>query len=127
MSSERSLHLQLMANADVDQDELSELTARLRSSLLETEVTDVSLGRAGSIPEGARAGEAIAVGALAVSLAPSVVRSVFHVVETWMQHRPLRSVKITLDGRTIELTNASSEQQSRLVEAFIQSTADDGR
>jgi hypothetical protein len=127
MSPERSLYLQLMANDDVEQDELSDLTSRLRSRLLESDVTDVSLGRATSIPEGAKAGEAIAVGALAVSLAPSLVRSVFHSIETWMQHRPLRSVKITVDGRTIELTNASGDQQSQLVEAFIKSTSDDGR
>jgi len=127
MSSERSLHLQLTADADVDEDELSDLTAHLRSRLLESDVTDVSPDRTGAVPQGARAGEAIAVGALVVSLAPSLVRSVFHTVETWMQHRPLRSVKITIDGRTIELTNASGDQQARLVEAFIASTADDDR
>lgn len=105
---------------DADADELAFLTGQLRRRLLELDVEDVRHERSGlSAPQGAKSGELIAVGALVVSLAPTLLPPVLGLVETWMRSRPVRTVKIEADGRVLELGHASPEQQQRLVEAFL--------
>jgi hypothetical protein len=121
MAAASTVHLVVSGEVDVDQEELGELTAQLRRRLLDLDVDDVLLGRSGAVvPEGAKPGEIIEIGALAVSLAPAVLRPVLHLVETWMQNRPVRTVKVDIGGRTIELGHASREQQERLVATFLQ-------
>ncbi|MFE9611176.1 hypothetical protein [Streptomyces sp. NPDC006012] len=126
-----TIRLAVSGAADVDQDELDQLTAMLRRQLLELDVTDVRMARSGgAVPEGAKPGELIAVGALVVSLAPTVLRPALRLVETWMQNRPVRTVKVDVDGRTLELGHASAEQQQQLLDAFVTELrtrgADDG-
>ncbi|MFC0600218.1 hypothetical protein [Streptomyces palmae] len=121
MAATDRIRLTVSGESDVDQEELGELTAQLRRRLLELEVDDVrTVRRDGDVPEGAKPGELIAVGALAVSLAPAVLRPVVRLVETWIQNRPVRTVKIETDGRVLELGHASPEQQQRLVDAFLE-------
>jgi hypothetical protein len=115
------MRLAVSGGTDVDQEELAQLTAQLRRWLLDG--LDVGYVRTapsdGDVPEGAKPGELITVGALALSLAPAVLRPVLHLVETWMQNRPVRTVKVDVDGRVLELGRASPEQQQRLIEAFL--------
>ncbi|MGR6970521.1 hypothetical protein ACU639_13075 [Streptomyces cynarae] len=121
MAAASSMRLVLCGAADVDQEELDELTLQLRRRLLELDLDDVRVERSGApAPEGAKPGDLIAVGALAVTLAPAVLRPTLRLVETWMQNRPVRTVKFDIDGRTLELAHASPEQQRRLVDAFLE-------
>ncbi|MES4892915.1 hypothetical protein [Streptomyces sp. NPDC096012] len=114
------LRLVVVGEIDVDQEELDSLTAQLRRRLLEIDVDDVRTVPSGdALPDGAKAGELIAVGALAVSLAPAVLRPALRLVETWMKNRPVKSVKLEMDGRVIELGHVSAEQQQQLIEAFL--------
>lgn len=121
MAAASTMRLVVSGGADVDQEELDELTLQLRRRLLELDVDDVRVERSGApVPEGAKPGGLLAVGALAVSLAPAVLRPALHLVETWLQNRPVRTVKVDVDGRTLELGHASAEQQQRLVDAFLE-------
>ncbi|WP_257584870.1 MULTISPECIES: hypothetical protein [unclassified Streptomyces] len=114
------IRLMVTGGADVDQEELAYLTGQLRRRLLELEVDDVrGVQPDGDVPEGAKPGALVAVGALVVSLAPTVLRPVLHLVETWMQSRPVHTVKVDVGGRLLELGHASPEQQQLLVEAFL--------
>ncbi|WP_326617880.1 hypothetical protein OG863_10780 [Streptomyces decoyicus] len=114
------LTLDLTGASDTDADELQSLGEQLRRALLELEVEDVQLARQGAAaPEGAKPGEVIAVGALVVTTVPLLVRQVLQLVDTWLRHRPLRSVTVEIDGDTIELGNASAEDQRRLIDAFV--------
>ncbi|GAA1424964.1 hypothetical protein GCM10009601_30840 [Streptomyces thermospinosisporus] len=114
-------HMQLVLTGrqDSDQEELDELTRRLRDRLLELDVDDVQLRRAGDLPEGAKPVDAIAVGALAVTMAPIALRSVVSLVQTWIENRPLRTVSIALGDNSLELEAVSSADQQRLIEAFL--------
>jgi hypothetical protein len=121
MAAAGSMRLVVSGEDDVDQEELDELTLHLRQRLLELDVDDVQVGRAnGAAPEGSKPGELIAVGTLAVSLAPAVLRPALRLVETWIRNRPVRTVKVDIDGRTLELGHASAEQQRRLVDAILE-------
>ncbi|MFF4355943.1 hypothetical protein [Streptomyces sp. NPDC001604] len=120
------MRLVLSGGDELDGEELDALTRQLRKRLLELDVDDVKVERSDAAPPpGAKPGELISVGALAVSLAPAVFRPALRVVETWLQNRPARTVKVEVDGRTLELGQASPEEQRLLVEAFLEGLRDE--
>ncbi|MFC8092340.1 hypothetical protein [Streptomyces sp. NPDC057301] len=119
------MRLVVAGEADVDAAELEALTSQLRQRLLELDVDTVRLERSDeAVPEGAKPGELLAVGALAVSLVPAVLRPALRLIETWMQNRPVRTVKVEIDGRVLELGHASKEQQQLLVDAVLHGSSD---
>lgn len=123
MNTGITMHLFATGEPDVDDEELDELGRQLRRRLLELDVDDVRAAHSGAgIPVGAKPGEAIALGAFIVSLAPAVLPSVLQLLDTWIQNRPVRSIKVELDGRSIELGDALPEERQRLIEAFLSST-----
>ncbi|MEU9350895.1 hypothetical protein AB0D65_07695 [Streptomyces griseoloalbus] len=113
------MRLVLTGRQDGDQEELDELTLQLRERLLELDVDDVELNRSGDIPDGAKPVDAIAVGALAVTMAPIALRSVLDLVRTWIENRPVRTVALTLGEDSLELEAVSATDQQRLIEAFL--------
>lgn len=102
-----------------DPEELDSYTLALREHLLELDVEDVVLDRSGAAPEGAKPGEAIALGALAVTAAPFALRSVVLLLQAWIENRPVRRVSILVGEDSLEVEALSSADQRRLVEAFI--------
>ncbi|MFF7145986.1 hypothetical protein [Streptomyces sp. SID2888] len=118
MDTGSGVFLTVVGAADVDDDELQELVLSLREHLLELDVEDVRLRR-DQLPEDAKSAEALTLGALVVSLAPVMLRGILRCVETWMQNRPVRSVRVDVDGRTIEVAAASRDDQRRLIDAYI--------
>jgi hypothetical protein len=112
-----------LSEAGSDPARLDELTTRLRDELLELDVDDVERVSAGPAPDGTRAFELAAIGALLVTTGQSVeiVAKVVNAVRGWLRRDPdsARVVKVTLGDRTIELTGASSEQQDLLVAEFL--------
>jgi hypothetical protein len=104
---------------DSDLTELDELTLQLRAGLLELDVDRVDPVRLEEAPAGSKSGGAVALGALAVTLSPMALRAVFRLLETWMSNRPVRKVRVVFGEDSIELEQASAEDQRRLVDAFI--------
>jgi len=113
---------------DHDGEELFELTQGLRSELLELDVDGVALGSDGAAPDGSKGPELLALGGLAIKfmLNSAVLKSVVDTTVAWLGRQGARSVKLTLDGDTLELTGVSSDEQGRLVEQWIARHADDG-
>ncbi|MGW0294653.1 hypothetical protein [Streptomyces tuirus] len=116
----KAVRLELMGLSDSDDDELLSLSSQLRRSLLELDVADAQLARSPvGAPAGAKSGELIAAGAVVVTAAPFVVRQVLKLAGIWLQNRPVRGIKVELDGRTIELSDASDVERERLIDAFL--------
>ena len=113
------VHLGLDSGADAR--ELDDLTAGLRRELLELDVDAVDRPEGGPAPEGARAVEVAALGALLVTLAktPAVLGAVVNTVRAWLSRGQGRKVKITLGDDELEITGVSSEQQERLIGDWI--------
>ena len=109
-----------LAVPDADPAEIDEITAKLRRELLELDVESVERAPAGEAPEGSR-GIALALGALVVKFAaPKLLAAVVAVIKGWAsRHGGARSVKLTMNGDSLEVTAASSEEQDRLIEAWI--------
>jgi hypothetical protein len=125
---EHAVTAALDAGPDVDDEELAELTGRLRGALLELDVDAVEPASGGAAPEGAKGVELLAVGGLVIrfALSSTMLRSVVDVASGWMSRQRARSVKLTLDGDTLEVTGTSSEEQQRLIDLWVERHARDG-
>lgn len=110
---------------DADPETIDALTRHLRNELLDLDVDSITQPVVGPAPEGSKGLDLIAIGALLVQVKNSVplVTSVVSAVRSWLQRgsSPGRSIKVTVEGRTLELTAATAEQQQQIVEEFIRS------
>jgi hypothetical protein len=112
---------------DVDPEQLDELTQSLRRELLELDVDAVDQATAGPAPTGTRGLELAVIGALLVKAQTSseLLGKVVGVVRGWLRsaRRDARTLRLTLNGQSIELTHATDAQQQQLVDQFIRSVA----
>jgi len=122
------LAIELLADPDTDDQELAELASRLRGELLDLDVEDVEPAAAGQAPVDAKGAELLAIGAMIVrfALRPDVLRSVVAGVRSWAGRQRVRSVKLTLDGDSLEITGPRSAEQERLVDLWIARHASPG-
>lgn len=113
--------LQLAVDAGGDDEELAELTARLRRQLLELDVNRVDRPATGETPVGAKGVDPLALGTVVVTLARSAgtLASVVKTVQGWLKGQHARTVKLELDGDTIELIGATSRDQERLIDLWV--------
>jgi hypothetical protein len=109
------------AGEQANDAELAELAMSLRQELLALDVARVDLASAGPAPAGTRGGDALAVGALIVSLAASsgLLRAMVDAVASWVARPGQRSVRLELDGDVLEVTGVSAGEQHRLVQTWI--------
>ena len=111
-----------IGEAGSDDERLEELALRLRAELLTLEVESVQPAVAGEAPADSRSALAAVAGVLTVSLQPTIatIGGVVAVVRDWL-HRSggQRTVRIEIDGDTLELRAASAEVQQRLVDDWI--------
>jgi hypothetical protein len=113
------LTLAIDGGPDTDDAELNQLTRQLRRRLLELDIESVETVRSTEVPPGAKPGEVIALGMLAVHLAPHVLPSVVSFLTGWSKNRPGRQVELTIGGDTLKLTGATHQDQERALELFL--------
>jgi hypothetical protein len=125
MSDQATMSLRVGLADDADAAALDEATARLRRDLLELDVDNVERATGAEAPPGTKAVETILIGTLLVTLAKNAgtIGEVVKAVQGWLGDRPGRTVKLELDGDAIELSNASSEDQKRLLDLWIEQHA----
>ena len=115
-----TLGIQVAVGPDADAEEVADATLQLRRELLDLDVEAVELSAAGEPPPGTRAVELAALGALVVTVAQSpLLGPVVAAVRSWLAGAPERSIKLELDGDTLELTGLSSKEQQRLVDEWL--------
>lgn len=116
------LRLQL-SEEGADAERLAVLTGYLRSELLRLDVEDVTALPAGAPPPGARAFDVATVGALLIALGQSAegLRSVVSAIRGWLRRGEGkgRAVRLELGGDALELSQASTADQERLIELFV--------
>jgi hypothetical protein len=116
-----TLGIQVELGSDADDEEVAEATLQLRRELLDLDVDSVDLPTAGQPPPGTRGVELAALGALLVSVTQSqLLAPVLAAVRSWLGGSPQRSIKLELEGDTLELTGISSTEQRRLVDEWLQ-------
>jgi hypothetical protein len=119
---DKDLRLQL-SEEGADAERLAALTSYLRSELLQLDVEDVTALPAGEPPPGARGFDAATVGALMIALGQSAegLRSVVSVIRGWLRRGDGegRTVRLEIGGDALELSQASTADQERLIELFV--------
>lgn len=124
----------LMVTVSVREDEapteqVERASDLLRDVLLELEVDSVRRLTHGEAPPGSRGVDLAAIGGMLVSLpaTPGMLSGLIDAIRNWLR-RPgseavPRSVRIEIDGDVLELSHATSDQQSRLVDDWLQRRA----
>lgn len=103
-----------------DEERLAELTRLLQAELQELDVAQVTQVESKDIPEGARAGAATDLGVLALQASPAVIGYVLATVQSWIRRGRDRSAELDWKGNKIKVTGVASEEQKRLIDAWIQ-------
>jgi hypothetical protein len=111
--------------ADADSAELEDATSQLRRELLELDVDDVKAPSAGAAPPGTRGPAAAEIGTLLVAAGHAAIGPIVGAIQAWVARRASRSVKLTIDGDSIEVSNVSREDQRELIESFLARHAPD--
>jgi hypothetical protein len=121
MAPQATLEIQLDVE-ESDPQELAELAGKLRRELLQLDVESVAPSVAGEPPEGAKAVDLMVIGTLIVNLGRSAgaLASVVRAVQGWVGSSSSRTVKLQLDGDSIELSGVKSSEQQRLIELWIE-------
>jgi hypothetical protein len=110
-----------------DDDELAEVTAKLRREILQLDVDAVQAATAGAAPAGAKAVDIAVIGTLLVQMGKTAgaLTSVVRAVQGWLRpSQSARTVRLELDGDAIEITGASSKDQQRLIDLWIERHAE---
>jgi hypothetical protein len=113
------LRLEIGLDVEADAGELEAATVQLRDELLELDVDAVAPAAGRPPPTGTRGIDPATLGTLMVSTGRGAIGPLMRTLQSWIARRSSRSVKITIDGDSLELTNASREDQERLVESFL--------
>jgi hypothetical protein len=115
-----ALTIQLGTDSGDDED-LAQLTSRLRDELLQLDVESVELVAGGDAPPGSKGVEFLAVGALIVRIAKSsaALAAMGSALKSWLSRGPGRSVTITIDGDELHVCGISAEEQHRLIDTWI--------
>ena len=111
-----------------DAERLQRLSDGVRAELLDLDVDDVRPVRTGEVPPGARAVDAAAVGAFIVSLGGSAesLQQIFTALRSWVgRSRAPRSIEMTIGDKTLRISDASLDQQERLIKTFVELVRED--
>jgi hypothetical protein len=101
-----------------DEHDLDELAARLRRALLELDVDAVERAP-GSAPEGAKGLAELATLLVTVGNAAGGLATLVGAIRSWLGSSGTRSVKLELDGDSLEVTGLSKPEQERLVAEWL--------
>jgi hypothetical protein len=118
-SDQVALRVDIGLDSKADAVELDEETERLRDELPWLGVDAVDRPAAGPAPEGTRAVDIAALGTLLVAAAPDLIGQVVRSIADWFARSRSHSVKLTLDGDCIELSNVTRADQQQMLDAFL--------
>jgi hypothetical protein len=115
------LTVEVEVSADTDAEELALLTRRLGDELLDLDVDAVHPARGGEAPDSSKGIDPLAAAGLVVRfvLRQDLLQSIIDGVRSWLGRQHAHSIKLTLDGDSLELTRVTSAEQDRLVELWV--------
>ncbi len=105
MSDNNPLNITLIVNPDEDDEDYRDGLAReLRRECEELDgVIEAELARGGEAPDGARAGELIEIGKVAIEALPGVLAPLIVAVQAWMLRDKGRTTRIKVGDTELEI------------------------
>ena len=116
----RHVIVTLDPEAEAEADEVERLARQLRAEIRQLDVESVSYG-VGDAPVGAK-GDLNLWTELLVTFgsAGSVLPVLLNAIQSWLERRQKgHRISVTIDGDTIELDGASSQERTELINAYI--------
>ncbi|WP_369034572.1 MULTISPECIES: effector-associated constant component EACC1 [Streptomyces] len=116
------VRLSIAFDPELDPEPAERLTRQLRAEITELDVDSVRPAPVGTVPDGAKGTEALALGAVVVALSASggVFPTLIETVRDWLgRHSARHRVSLTIDGDTIELDRASAAERRELIDAYV--------
>ncbi|WP_416986524.1 effector-associated constant component EACC1 [Streptomyces sp. T028] len=114
--------LTLTPNAEMASEAAEELIRQVRGEIAELDVDAITSVPAGPAPAAAKAADAVTLGAVIVAMSASsgVFTSLIETLRDWLQRQSARHrISLTIDGDTIELERASTQERQSLIDAYI--------
>ena len=111
----------LEPDPETDPEDRERLGRQLRNELRDLDVDDVATVESGPAPPGSKGvGMALTEWLVTLSGGGGVFVSVIGTIKTWLSGRAgAHKVTVTIDGDTLELSNATAEERAELVETFV--------
>jgi hypothetical protein len=115
-----SLQIQIASDLDADDGELNKLAQRLRGELLALDVQSVERAPVTVVPGDAKSGGASLSDLLIVSISNSTVLvAIVHLLQGWIGRGKGRKICIKLGKNSLEVDEASPQEQAKLIESWI--------
>lgn len=115
------LLLNLDAGSEGDDEELEELTRKLREELMDLDIEGANFVRFGEAPAKAKSIEPVTLGTLLLTLVASggVLTTTINVLQDWLTRHEKHSLTLEIEGDKLQVTGISSEEQERLINAWL--------
>jgi hypothetical protein len=117
MDPRTDVAVKVIGGSELDEEDVDRLARGLANELDEAEAGDVALKGTGRVPHGAK-GDFVAIGELviaAIGALPPVVAA----IRGWLGRSPAKSIELVVDGDSITIVSPSSEDENRLVDAWL--------
>jgi hypothetical protein len=105
-----------------DPEDVERLGRQLRNELRALDVDDVAVLDGGPLPDGAKSGAAASLTEWLITLSAGggVFVTVIGTLKDWLSRRgAAHKLTITIDGDTVELSNATQAERAELIETFV--------
>jgi len=104
-----------------DTTELDELTRQLRAQVEELNIDSVGQVSEGAAPEGTKAVDLVAIGQMAVTLAPAIVPPLFDLLKSWVERKPSTPVriKVKIGKKTAQIEYDPTRTSAKDLEAIM--------
>lgn len=104
-----------------DTSELDELTRQLREEVEELNVDSVEQVSAGAAPVGTKSADFMAIGQMAVTLAPAIVPPLFDLLKSWVERKPSTpvKVKVRVGRKTAQIEYDPTRTSAKDLDALI--------
>jgi hypothetical protein len=105
--------------ADADEQQLSELTGRLREDLIDAGAESVERLRGGEAPAGSK-GDAVTLASLLVALAPTALTGLIAALQSWLTRHERTSLTLQKGEQKITVTGTLSKEQQQIIASWLQ-------
>ena len=116
------VHVALEPDPGTDPEDVERLGRQLRNELRALDVDDVAVVDGGPPPEGAKSGAAVPLTEWLVTLSAGggVFVTVIGTLKEWLSRRgAAHKLTVTIDGDSLELSNATQTERADLIETFV--------
>jgi len=109
----------IQPDAGADAEDLERLSTRLREDLRELDVESIETPDTGPAPAGAK-GNALAIGSLAVTLAPIVIPAVINLLQSWLNRHEHAGLTLeNKNGEKLSITGNPTREQQEVIASWL--------